>query len=665
MPLETAAPDEAASAAADSGPAQMRTPASSVWPAAALGAVAAFSALLLVRFGSREYLGYDSLWHVFIARQESWPNFWREVQDNAHPPLFYLLLKLAVEALGTSLLVYRAVSIGAIVVATILVGRIAKTVTGSGWWGVVAGAAFGLSSNAIEIGLEVRAYAVAVALLLVAFGAYLGWLRTPPERSALREQALFSVALTAAVVTHYSAFFFLAAATSALGVLCCCERSWRARAALEWKVARRRMATGLMFGVPALAAVISYTIHVKLWVQRFNHLPGFLYESGNESILEFVVRTAGSLVLLMSPDVGDGATWLALAVGLVAGAVWLATRRVFRASLAMVVFVVLAVMVLLNLFAALAGRYPFGGHLRHEIFLFPFVTIALFAGIESVRRLVPLRAASLGLWVGATSACVVASCCLWMSSHRVRSTGLFQVQMDTFRQAFGTSRATLVDQFNLIGLFGHYHDWKWKLTWQSRDRDPWQVWDVSKGEERFQLCRSRQWLLNLSRPATFSGVAECVDRVGAVAIFRPQQSAFAPSWDTAASEQLANELGPPLGIRPDAVLVDGNDVYVSFVPIDFPDGEYAILVVEATYGGNCGADRGNATASMGGACDGRTGCVFRVDVAELGDPVQGCKKDFRFAWECGQEGGLRKGSVAPEAGFGRIALLRCDPRVPN
>ena len=77
--------------------------------AVALGVVLALTAGALVFLGSREFIGYDSYWHVFIARQDRWPNFWREVRDNAHPPLFYLMLRLSAYWLGPHMLVYRLV----------------------------------------------------------------------------------------------------------------------------------------------------------------------------------------------------------------------------------------------------------------------------------------------------------------------------------------------------------------------------------------------------------------------------------------------------------------------------------------------------------------------------------------------------------------------------
>src|SRR5262245_16645886 len=84
------------------------------WTATSLTALIVIlcaTALVLFGLAVRQFVSYDGFWHVFIARQETWPDFWREVVGNAHPPLYYLALGVAIKALGTSFLAYRAISI--------------------------------------------------------------------------------------------------------------------------------------------------------------------------------------------------------------------------------------------------------------------------------------------------------------------------------------------------------------------------------------------------------------------------------------------------------------------------------------------------------------------------------------------------------------------------
>ena len=65
-----------------------------------------------------------------------------------------------------------------------------------------------------------------------------------------------------------------------------------------------------------------------------------------------------------------------------------------------------------------------------------------------------------------------------------------------------------------------------------------------------------------------------------------------------------------------------------------------IKIEEATYGTNCGSrvKSGNATDQLARACDGRQQCSVLISVSELGDPAQGCPKDFVVRYQCGANG---------------------------
>jgi hypothetical protein len=627
---------------------------------AAMASVVVLTTIILIGLGTRQFVGYDSFWHVFIAKQDSWANFWREVIDNAHPPLYYLLLGIDIKLLGESLIAYRAISIGSILVSTLLIARIVATITSKPGMAILAGAAFGLSSNAVEIGLEVRAYALCLTLLLAAFSTYIDWLGTKPARLHAWKRALLAGTMTTAVLTNYSAFFFIAAAVSAPLVLFCCHRRWRIRLTLEAR--QYRYASVLMFGVPLLAVTASYFIHVRQWANRLNHVPSFIYDPGCESVPAFIARTTHDLVLLSFPKAGTYAVvTMVAALVLFATAVWLVLRRDVRGRLIIIPFIILSVMVCLNLLAALAGRYPYGGTLRHEFFLFPFAIVALFVMIESVRRKVPFPWSSQRFWLGTISLGLTFSCYLWISTYPVVSKALMQTQMDKFRAAIKTPPAVLVDQFNFIILFGHYHDWDWHLERKGSKGRLRQIWDVSKAGQHFRVCRSRQWQLDFSQPAAFADVAECISQGDRVAVFRPQQDGFLPTWKTDATPQLAYELGQEMGLYPEVVLVEGNDVYLSFRPFDGHGSGQRISVIDATYGGNCSAVAGTETSLLRSSCDGRHVCTFPVDARVIGDPAPGCKKDFRVIWTCGEDRSPRQMSIAPEAGFGSVAFLTCGP----
>src|SRR4029453_1002054 len=83
----------------------------------------------------------------------------------------------------------------------------------------------------------------------------------------------------------------------------------------------------------------------------------------------------------------------------------------------------------------------------------------------------------------------------------------------------------------------------------------------------------------------------------------------------------------------------------------------SITVVEATYGANAGATRGNATKDVATTCNGKQSCEYVVDVNKLGDPVPGEAKDFIVLYRC--DGADPKRATVPgEAGVHSTANLK-------
>jgi hypothetical protein len=87
-----------------------------------------------------------------------------------------------------------------------------------------------------------------------------------------------------------------------------------------------------------------------------------------------------------------------------------------------------------------------------------------------------------------------------------------------------------------------------------------------------------------------------------------------------------------------------------------------IQLIEATYGPNCGARAGNATASMKKVCDAKRGaCPYIVDVANLGDPAVGCGKNFVAKWRCGTDTATNERTL-PTGANRRTITIECPVR---
>jgi hypothetical protein len=102
-----------------------------------------------------------------------------------------------------------------------------------------------------------------------------------------------------------------------------------------------------------------------------------------------------------------------------------------------------------------------------------------------------------------------------------------------------------------------------------------------------------------------------------------------------------------------------------------PDPNSSVIhVVDATYGLGCKdftppsghpnlVKVGNATAALTSACDrAKSTCIFAIDVVQLGDPSNGCGKDFIANWRCGSDQTVHQFYLPPEAN-GRSVVLSC------
>src|SRR4051794_15866720 len=111
--------------------------------AAGLILIALIATIPRLVLGASQYIEYDGYWHIFIAQQDKWSRFWEDVQANAHPPLYFLLLK-AIIYFHRSLLAYRTISIATGAGSVILVGWIARKITRSSVWAWQAALVYGV-----------------------------------------------------------------------------------------------------------------------------------------------------------------------------------------------------------------------------------------------------------------------------------------------------------------------------------------------------------------------------------------------------------------------------------------------------------------------------------------------------------------------------------------
>jgi hypothetical protein len=85
---------------------------------------------------------------------------------------------------------------------------------------------------------------------------------------------------------------------------------------------------------------------------------------------------------------------------------------------------------------------------------------------------------------------------------------------------------------------------------------------------------------------------------------------------------------------------------------------HTITVVSGTYGGNCGAPRGNLTRVLARHCNGREICDFTVPGLHKGGLTMGCPSDFRAEWHC-EHADFHSAALSPGAKSGDTLVLAC------
>ena len=84
-----------------------------------------------------------------------------------------------------------------------------------------------------------------------------------------------------------------------------------------------------------------------------------------------------------------------------------------------------------------------------------------------------------------------------------------------------------------------------------------------------------------------------------------------------------------------------------------------ITVISGTYGRNCNAKAGNATAPLSKACDGHGSCDFSIDTTALEDPAPSCNKDFAAEWKCGSGNAVYSAALSSLTGKNDKLRLGC------
>ena len=266
-----------------------------------------------------------------------------------------------------------------------------------------------------------------------------------------------------------------------------------------------------------------------------NYMRQFYY-SGTEPLVAYMWWALRREFDLFSPvAIGHAGVWAeALGLGLVV--VCLVTLfRLFRkekelpaGAAAPVVFVVLTLSLLA---ASVAGKYPFGGHMRHQYIIFPFAVLSTFLLLDRVAERLKRRIPQLVL-VFVAAALLIANAGQGWKTGDIHREELFTSEFHFFGKEYMPVGAVYVDQFNLIAFFSNVQDWTWHFD---RNLIPGKIDLLRMEKEGRHLSVLRdlsRWKARTDDPRLYEDIDVAMTKagLGAVAVFRlsPEDPGAAP-----------------------------------------------------------------------------------------------------------------------------------------
>ncbi len=421
-----------------------------------------------------------------MAGSARWDDLTFELKTNAHPPLFFLLLRGIVR--HGYFWLYRAISIGAGVGSIVVVGLVARKLLAWPALQLWCAFAFAVSTDAIAISAEIRSYQLAVFLVLLAFLSWLDMFPNSGEPIRIGPYIQFALWSSLAVLTHYSAAFFLVACVVVPLLL----RRFTGKSLLPATAA---------LGFPCAVFAVEYVVHAGAQPMQGYLVDFYRTGTAHERLFSFISRNIVNFFNLFSPvQLHNAFVVLLLVVGFAALAVQvIRSRFATRATLRLAALIVLEILA-----ASLVNKYPFGGMLRHQYIAGPFLLIAAFVVLDAlVKRASPVLRTSLAaaLLIGCTANLIVEGPKVIFYPGVV----LLRNEFAVWRAAFPNARAIYLDHWAVIGYFIHTNDQPRTFVQRVADDAVIDEYRLPNGTEIFY--DKTRILLNFSEPSLYKSLA--------------------------------------------------------------------------------------------------------------------------------------------------------------
>ena len=337
-----------------------------------------YATAVLVYWGSAPYFGYDELWHTALAAvSPPWMSLLL-ISADVHPPLHYLLLR-PLTRIGGDPFFPRLMSIVPSILSIPLWYLLLRKMRISTAPALLTTVILAFSFAFHDVGITIRSYSLTMLLLL---GAIWFWIDLLPggRGTASRWSAVLSLALfTAAFWSLYVAALVTAAVMGATLLAALGNSGSRQATLANW----RRYS-----GRPEWLAFFAFHLLAVLWMWwgrhqhgsggLTNHINMFL-PTTDQGTFDYLINGLRQEISLFSPLSMVGQPYIDIGLSaLLILVLWVSIHNIRDGRTIAAVFTL--VPLLLTALLALAGLlsfYPFGGSMRHQYILYPFLLLLL------------------------------------------------------------------------------------------------------------------------------------------------------------------------------------------------------------------------------------------------------------------------------------------------
>jgi len=216
--------------------------------------------------------------------------------------------------------------------------------------------------------------------------------------------------------------------------------------------------------------------------------------------------------------------------------------------------------------AGLAGKYPFGGALRHQYLLFPFLVLSGLALLDRSLTLLSAPRARVALLSFGFLAASLNARAEYERFQNVRSDHR-SLDVAKFRSLFPHPDVVLADQFSSVNFFTHYADWRWRTI---EGDGAFYMYEVSRGEDRFTVVRDRSvWNYDFAEPHLYGDIRRALTSTSArsITVFCIDQFGtrvpHTPDEERTFRERVRS-VSSRAGLEAERLSIDGEDVYGAF-----------------------------------------------------------------------------------------------------